>query len=96
VELEVNGIRYGPSSIVYNRYYPDWDYEFPRPIRWQLGQSVRIVVTEHSWKDRIVADISSEDNDPVGLRLLTGEVASGANRLTFESNFTMPVLPKIE
>src|SRR5262249_14920416 len=46
VELEVNGIRYGPSTIVRNRYDPEWNYEFPRKIRWKLGEPVRIRVME--------------------------------------------------
>src|SRR5262249_32257908 len=45
VELEVNGVRYGPSSIVDRRFDPQWDFEFPLPIRWKLGDTVRIRVT---------------------------------------------------
>jgi hypothetical protein len=94
VEIEVNGVRHGPSSIVYNRYDPEWNYEFPRRIRWKLGEPVHIWVTEHSWKDRVVMDV--ESGDPLAIRLLTGEVNSGPNRIAFESDFAMPALPKIE
>ena len=94
VEIEVNGVRHGPSTIIYNQYDPQWDYEYPRPIKWKMGDQVVIRVTEHSWKDRIIMEVSS--TDPLGMKLLTGEVASGPNRIAFESTFAVPRLPKVE
>jgi hypothetical protein len=96
VVIEVNGVRYGPSNIVKRRYDPDWDYEFPRRVRWKLGDSVRIRVTDNYYWSRPVADIASADGDPLAMRLLSGEVHSGNNMLTFESDFRMPTMPKIE
>jgi hypothetical protein len=96
VELEVAGVRYGPSTIVVNRYDPDWDYEFPRRIRWKLGDPVRIRVTDHKYWSRLVVDIGSEEGDPLAMRLLSGDAWSGSNRVSFESDFAMPTLPKIE
>jgi hypothetical protein len=96
VELEVGGARYGPSPVVLRRYDPEWEYEFPRKIRWKLGDPVRVRVTEHCWSPRIVAEFASEDGDPVGLKLLTGQIWSGSNSLTFESDFALPALPNIE
>jgi hypothetical protein len=96
VELEVAGVRYGPSTIVANRYDPDWDYEFPRRIRWKLGDPVRIRVTDHKYWSRQVVEIGSEEGDPLAMRLLSGDAWSGPNRITFESDFAMPKLPKIE
>ncbi|MGH7170063.1 MAG: hypothetical protein ACRELG_07295, partial [Gemmataceae bacterium] len=96
VVIEVNGVRYGPSNIVARNYQPEWNYEFPRRVRWKLGDSVRIVVTDNYYWDRRVVEISSDENDPLAMRLLSGEANSGKNSLTFESDFTMPVLPKIE
>ena len=96
VEIEVNGVRHGPSNIVPRRYDPDWNYEFPRLVRWKMGDSVRIVVTDHYYWNRTVCEITSDPNDPFTLRLLSGEVNAGKNRLVFESDFNMPVLPKIE
>lgn len=96
VRIEVAGVSHGPSTIVLNRYDPEWNYEFPRKVRWKLGDPVRIEVTEHSWKDRVVAEMTSDGNDPLALRMLSGEVASGPNRLTFESDFALPKPPKIE
>lgn len=96
VEIEVNGIRYGPSNIVARSYQPQWNYEFPRRIRWKLGDNVRIRVTDKYYWDRPVGDVWSEDNDPLGIRMLSGEIPVGTNTLTFESDFRMPELPKIE
>jgi hypothetical protein len=96
VELEVAGVRYGPSNIVVNRYDPEWNYEFPRRIRWKLGDPVRIRVTDHDYWSRVVLDIGFDENDPLAMRFLTGEVWAGKNRLTFESDFRLPTLPKIE
>jgi hypothetical protein len=97
VELEINGVRYGPSPIILNRYDPVWNYDFPRPIRWKLGDAVRIRVTEHSWRAGVVVDMASADGDPTALALLTGDVWSGKNRLTFEcTDFRPPILPDIE
>jgi len=96
VELEVAGVRYGPSNIVYNRYDPEWDFEFPRRIRWKLGDPVVIRVTEHSWKDRLVLEYASDPSDRFAMRMLSGDNAQGGNRITLESNFAMPKLPKVE
>jgi hypothetical protein len=96
VELEVNGVRYGPSQVVLNSCDPQWDYEFPRAIRWKLGDAVRIRVSEHSWKTAVALELASEDGEPLAMRLLTGEVWSGKNWLRFESDFKLPELPKIE
>src|SRR5262249_38277774 len=55
VEIEVGGIRYGPSPIIANRYDPEWNYEFPRKIRWKIGDPVRIRVYDHDyWKHLVV------------------------------------------
>ncbi len=96
VELEVGGIRYGPSTIAVNRYDPEWNYEFPRPVRWKLGDPVRVRVVDHDWKERAVIDVTSADENLLAMRLIAGEVWFGNNLLTFESDFTMPALPAIE
>jgi hypothetical protein len=96
VAIEVNGVRYGPSSIAGRGYSPEWNFEFPRRVRWKMGDSVRIIVTDHYFWNRQVAEVASADGDPLALRLLTGDVAVGPNTLTFESDFSLPQLPKIE
>lgn len=94
VELEVNGVRHGPSTIIYNQYDPHWNFEYPRPIRWKLGDAVRIRVTEHSWRNSVVMDVTLDG--PLAMKSLAGEVWSDGNRLTFASNFSMPRLPRID
>jgi hypothetical protein len=96
IEVEVAGVRYGPSHIVVNRYDPDWYYEFSRPIRWKQGDSVVVRVRDHDWKDRVVYEVFSGDGDPLAIRLLSGELQSGPHAVTFECDFAMPVLPGIE
>jgi hypothetical protein len=96
VEIEVNGVRYGPSNIVSRSYTPQWNYEFPRRVRWKLGEPVRIIVTDHYYWKRTVLSTGNEDGEALGMRLLSGDVEVGKNRLTFESDFTVPAMPRIE
>jgi hypothetical protein len=96
VEIEVNGVRHGPSTISYNTFHPEWEFEFPRRIRWQLGQPVVVRVKDHNWSEKVVMEVASEPNDPLAIRLLCGEVTAGGQRLLLTSDFAMPVLPRIE
>jgi hypothetical protein len=96
VMLEVNGVRYGPSPIVRNRYDPTWNYEFPRAVEWKLGDRVKVLVSEHTWRTGVVAEKSCDDDDVLGMRMLTGEVQLGKHKVRFKSDFRMPVLPRIE
>jgi hypothetical protein len=96
VEIEVAGIRHGPSTIVRNSWSPEWDYEFPRRVCWKLGDPVRILVTDHDYRRRVVLDLVSAEGDALAMSWLTGDVCVGENRLTFASDFALPVLPPIE
>jgi GTPase SAR1 family protein len=96
VEIEVNGVRHGPSNIVRNRYDPTWDYEFPRRITWKLGDQVRIRVFDHDYYKRSVLHLVSDESDPLAMWMLSGEVVSDNNSLTFESDFRLPDLPPAE
>jgi hypothetical protein len=96
IEIEVNGVVYGPSTIASRTSDPEWDYEFPRPIRWKLGDQVVIRITDHYFWNRAIGQIASAEDDPVGMVLLSGTAASGKNTLIFESDFTMPKLPAVE
>jgi hypothetical protein len=96
VEIEVNGVTHGPSGIARRSSNPEWNYEFPRPVLWKLGDRVRIRVTDHYYWQRLVADVVSEDGDLLAMSLLNGEVQWGKNVLTFASDFALPVLPKVE
>jgi hypothetical protein len=95
IELEVNGIRHGPSTIATGAA-PMWDYEFPRRIRWKLGDPILIRVRDHNWSDRLMVEIALDPNDPLVLRQLSGEVQATDVRLTFDCDFAVPVLPRIE
>jgi hypothetical protein len=94
VEIEVAGVRYGPSTIVKRSYEPEWDYEFPRKVRWKLGDPVRVIVTDNYYWKRRVADVTFEDS--LALGKLTGEVEVTYGSLTFSSDFALPKLPKVE
>jgi hypothetical protein len=96
VEIEVNGVRHGPSNIIKNRYDPTWDYEFPRRVRWKLGDPVRIRVSDHDYFKRVVVDCVSDANDPLAFWMVSGELICGNNSLTFESDFRLPDLPPAE
>jgi hypothetical protein len=96
VELEVNGVVYGPSTIVRKTAYPEWNYEFPRRVRWKVGDAVKIRVVDHYYWKRTIAEFHSDGGDPLALRLLSGETRLGKHSVTFASDFDMPVLPRIE
>ncbi|CAN5338811.1 hypothetical protein BH10PLA2_BH10PLA2_18770 [soil metagenome] len=96
VVLEVGGVRHGPTNIAVNSYTPEWQYEFPRRIRWKLGEHIRILVTDHDYWDRVILEASSSDGDMLALALLNGEIEVGGSRLVFSTDFTMPALPTIE
>jgi hypothetical protein len=96
VEIEVAGVKHGPSSFTKNRYEPEWNYEFPRRIRWKLGDPVTVRVIDNDWRKRTMVELYSTDGDQLAIRMLTGELWSGNNRVTFDSDFRMPVLPAIE
>jgi hypothetical protein len=96
VELEVDGVVYGPSTIVRKTAYPEWNYQFPSRVRWKMGDAVKIKVTDHYYWKRTIVEIKSDPGDPLAMRLLSGEARSGKHTLTFESDFELPVLPRIE
>jgi GTPase SAR1 family protein len=96
IRIEVNGVVHGPSGVVVNDFHPTWNHRFPRPIRWKMGDSIRIVVTDHDWWNKDVIDITSDGNDRLSMRMLSGRLDVGEHVLYFDSDFKMPQLPKIE
>jgi hypothetical protein len=96
VEIEVNGVLYGPTTIVKRSSEPEWNYEFPRPIKWKLGDRVRIWAKDNYYWYREVAFFASADDDLLGMKMLSDTVTNGKNSLMFESDFNMPVMPKLE
>jgi hypothetical protein len=99
VIIEVGGVTYGPSPVVRNTARPIWDYTFPRPIRWKLGDAVIVRVIDYDWSDSEVAVLHSRKGDPLAIRNLSGTIAlaqGGQTRLVFASNFSMPTLTRPE
>ncbi len=94
VEIEVGGVRYGPSTIAARGYEPEWDYEFSRPVRWQAGDSVRIIITDNYYWKRTVCDWTYDDI--LAMKHLSGEVEVRYGTLTFASDFAMPTLPRAD
>jgi hypothetical protein len=63
-------------------------------VRWKLGDSVRVIVTDNYFWKRKVADETFEDD--LDILKLSDEVEVNHGSLTFSSDFKMPSLPKVE
>jgi hypothetical protein len=99
VVLEVAGAVYGPSPVVPNTHRPIWDYTFPRPIRWKLGDPVTIRIIDYDWSDSVVAVLNTRKGDPLAIRNLSGTIKpakGGKTTLVFASDFRMPTLKRPE
>jgi GTPase SAR1 family protein len=99
VVIEVAGVVYGPSPVVRNTHRPIWDYTFPRPIRWKVGDPVTVRIIDYDWSDTTVATLLSRKGDPLALRNLSGTIKSSKGSkttLVFASNFTIPQLTRPE
>lgn len=97
VVVEVGGTTYGPSPVVPNAYRPIWDYTFPRPVRWKLGDPVTIKIIDYDWSDSVVYVFTTRKGDPLAIRNLSGTIKAakgGRTTLTFASDFRMPALTK--
>jgi len=94
VSLEIGGIRYGPSPIIQNNYAPQWDFTFPRKVRWKSGDRVRVIITDHYFWKRTLVDRTFED--PLALQHLCDLLDFKKCSLRFESDFTMPSLPRAD
>lgn len=89
--LEVGGKTYGPSPII-TTTTPKWDYDFGRRIRWKSGDSVRIIVKDHYFWKRTIADQTF--TDPLAMVRLSGLIDFKNGSVRFESDFTLPLLPE--
>ena len=99
VVVETGGASYGPSPVVPNTRQPIWDYTFPRPVRWKLGDPVTIKIYDYDWNDSLVYVFTTRKGDPLAIRNLSGTIRAskgGRTSLTFASDFKMPALPKPE
>jgi len=95
VVIEVAGAVYGPSTIIRDSHRPVWDYTFPQPITWKLGDPVNVRIIDYDWSASEVYVLHSRQGDPLAMRLLAGTITptkGGKTTLVFASDFTMPAL----
>ena len=97
VIVEVAGVTYGPSSIIPNSHAPIWDYAFPKPIRWKLGDPITVRLIDNDWSASDVYVLHSPQGDPIAIRLLSGQIKpskGGKTTIVFSSDFKIPKLTK--
>jgi hypothetical protein len=95
VVIEVAGAVYGPSTIIRDSHRPVWDYAFPQPITWKLGDPVTVRIIDYDWSASEVYVLHSKQGDPLAMRLLAGTITptkGGKTTLVFSSDFALPVL----
>ncbi len=81
-------MRHGPSPVVPNSHEPVWDYTFPRPISWKLGDPVVVKIIDTDWSNSTIYTITSTKDDPLALRLISGTLSpskGGKTKLVFAS-----------
>jgi hypothetical protein len=99
VLVEVAGTVYGPSAVIRNSHRPIWDYTFPQPITWKLGDPITIRIIDYDWTASDVYALHSREGDPLAMKLLSGTIKpakGGRTALVFASDFTMPALSQPE
>ena len=99
VVIEVAGTVYGPSSVIRDSHRPIWDYTFPQPITWKLGDPITIRIIDYDWSASEVYVLHSRQGDPLAMRLLSGTIKpakGGKTSLVFASDFTIPTLSQPE
>ncbi len=94
VKLEVGGETYGPSAIGPGGYYPEWNWEFPRRVRWKPGDAIRILVTDHYLWKRSVSDTTIDEAGSI--RRLDDSVEIDKGTLNFDTDFPLPRLPRVD
>jgi hypothetical protein len=97
VVIEVAGAVYGPSSVIRDSHRPVWDYTFPQPITWKLGDPVTVRIIDYDWSASEVYVLHSRQGDPLAIRVLSGTVTptkGGKTTVVFASDFEMPTLTK--
>ncbi len=95
VVIEVAGAVYGPSTVIRDSHRPVWDYTFPQPITWKLGDPVTVRIIDYDWSASEVYVLHSRQGDPLAIRVLSGTVTptkGGKTTLVFASDFAMPTL----
>ena len=74
VVIEVAGTVYGPSPVIRDSYRPIWDYTFPQPITWKLGDPITIRIIDYDWSASEVYALHSPEGDPLAMKLLSGTI----------------------
>ena len=74
VVIEVAGVIHGPSSVIRDTHRPIWDYTFPRPITWKLGDPITIRIIDYDWSASEVYILNSRQGDPLAMRMLSGTI----------------------
>ena len=95
VVIEVAGTVYGPSSVIHDSHRPIWDYTFPQPIAWKLGDPVTIRIIDYDWSASEVYVLNSQEGDPLAMKILSGTIKpakGGQTSLVFASDFSVPTL----
>ena len=95
VVIEVAGSIYGPSPVIPDSHRPIWDYTFPQPITWKLGDPITIRIIDYDWSASEVYVLHSRQGDPLAMRLLSGTIKptkGGRTTLVFASDFAVPTL----
>ena len=99
VVIEVAGAVYGPSTVIRNSHRPVWDYTFPQPVTWKLGDPMTVRIIDYDWSASEVYVLHSRQGDPLAMRMLAGTITptkGGKTTLVFASDFTMPTLSSPE
>jgi hypothetical protein len=92
-------VTFEQAVVVRNTHRPIWDYTFPRPIRWKLGDPVTVKIIDYDWSDTTVSTLLSRKGDPLALRNLSGTIKlakGGKTTLVFASDFKVPQLTRPE
>jgi hypothetical protein len=95
VVIEAAGAVHGPSPVIRDSYRPIWDYTYPRPIIWKLGDPITIRIIDYDWSATDVYVLNSRQGDPLAMRLLSGTIKpakGGRTNLVFSSDFAIPTL----
>ncbi len=66
VVIEVAGTVYGPSSVIRDSHRPIWDYTFPQPITWKLGDPITIRIIDYDWSASEVLHTPQPGGRPPG------------------------------
>ncbi len=97
VVVEVAGTVYGPSPVIRDSHRPIWDYTFPQPITWKVGDPITVRIIDYDWSASEVYTLHHAEGDPLAMKILSGTIKpakGGKTSLVFASDFSVPTLSK--